>query len=567
MRRSVHALVAVVMLALPGIAGPADAPESAPTADTVMQGVPDGGYVLDGWGGLHPFGGAPVAAPSAYWRGWDIARAVATRPDNRSGYVLDGWGGLHPFGGAPSVGITAYWKGWDIARGLALRPDGRSGYVLDGWGGLHAFGGAPPVGASTYWKGWDIARGVVLDACDTDGSSGWVLDGWGGLHPFGGAPRMAAWYLPGVDLARGITSWCNGGRPAGYVLDGWGRLHPFGDATPVETTTWPGWDIARGVVMDRARDGGWVVDGWGGIHRFGGARQVGPSAYWRGWDIARGVGAGGAGGGAVAHHVSRTIVPLAGRGAWVDVFDWSVTYGGSAPTVTTRDIDSMAAMGIKTLYIQATRYDSPTDVLEPARLAGLLARAHQRSMRVCAWFLPGFADPAADLRRLRAIGHLDIDCVGIDIEPTVQQRDAAARSANLVTLTRAARPAVPGALPLAAIVLPPVVTDILNPSYWPNFPWSSIAGHYDVWLPMSYWTNRSSSSVWRDPYRYTTENVRLLRQHLSDPNALVHVIGGIGNQITATDLTAFARAAVDTRSIGRSIYDWASTPPALRDDL
>lgn len=559
-RMSIVAITCVALLLLPGAAA-----DAAPAQD-VPAVVPDGGYVLDGFGGLHPFGGAPAVAPGSYWQGWDIARAVVTRPDGRSGYVVDGWGGLHAFGGAPRVAPTGYWRSWDIVRGLALRPDGRSGYVLDGWGALHPFGGAPAVTVASYWSGWDVARGVALDACDASGTSGWVLDAYGGLHAFGGAPARTAWYLPGVDLARGITSWCEGGASAGYVVDGWGRLHPFGAAPIAGTTTWPGWDIARGVVMDRAGDGGWVLDGWGGLHAFGGARRVAPSGYWYAWDIARGAGANG-GGGAMPHAVGRTLRPVQGTGAWVDLFDWSLIYTGGLPSVDLADIDAMAAAGMETLFIQVTRIDAPTDIVEPARLALLLDQAHRRGMRTCAWFLPGLADPSVDQRKVAAIARLDVDCVAVDIEPTVAQTDPVARNANLVSLSRYARATVPSAIPLAAIVLPPVVTEVLNPSYWPDFPWTSIRDHYDAWMPMSYWTNRPVDSIWRDPYQYTTENVRRLRIDLADPGAVVHVIGGIGDQVTATDLLAFRQAATDTRSIGLGIYDWASTPAALRDDL
>ena len=85
------------------------------------------GYVLDGWGGVHPFfatsdvGATMPAAvnPSAYWIGWDIARGIWMLPGSASaGYTLDGWGGLHPFGGAPAIKSSAYWPGWDIAKGV-----------------------------------------------------------------------------------------------------------------------------------------------------------------------------------------------------------------------------------------------------------------------------------------------------------------------------------------------------------------------------------------------------------------------------------------------------------------
>jgi CHAP domain len=201
-----------------------------------------GGYVLDGYGGLHPFGTAPPAATTASWPGWDIARAIALRPDGVSGYVLDGWGGVHPFGGAPVVATTAYWPHWDIARSIALRPDGVSGYVLDGYGGLHPFGGAPAIGTTAYWPGWDIARGLDLRA---DGSSGWVVDGWNGLHPVGGAPAVSSTgYFPHQDVARGVVAADAGG---GYTVTAWGMVRPFGDAPPVTVSASFTNPVARGI--------------------------------------------------------------------------------------------------------------------------------------------------------------------------------------------------------------------------------------------------------------------------------------------------------------------------------
>jgi hypothetical protein len=114
-------------------------------------------------------------------------------------------------------------------------------------------------------------------------------------------------------------------------------------------------------------------------------------------------------------------------------------------------------------------------------------------------------------------------------------------------------------LPLGAIVMPPVVTDVINPGFWPNFPWRGLRPLFDAWLPMSYWTNRSADSPYRDAYRYSADNVRLLRQDLGDPAAPVHVIGGIGDTSTTADYQRFGRASADTATIGRSIYDWATT--------
>lgn len=184
-----------------------------------------GGYVLDGFGGLHRFSiglqrPKPAAAKAGpYWNGWDIARGVAAKADGTGGYVLDGWGGLHPFstGTAPKAAPAIngpYWPGWNITRGVALMPNGRAGYVLDGFGGIHPFTTAgtplpPRPNHTAYWLGWDIARGISILP---DGTGGYVVDAWGGVHPFGlGAnppppsPGANAPYAPGVDWARGFA--------------------------------------------------------------------------------------------------------------------------------------------------------------------------------------------------------------------------------------------------------------------------------------------------------------------------------------------------------------------------
>ena len=108
MRRIVCGLVLAlggVLVGLPAATAEVQPPPTRtdPSVAAATALVPDGGYVLDGFGGLHAFGGAPGVRPGSYWPGWDIARGVVTRPDNASGYVLDGWGGVHAFGGAPAV--------------------------------------------------------------------------------------------------------------------------------------------------------------------------------------------------------------------------------------------------------------------------------------------------------------------------------------------------------------------------------------------------------------------------------------------------------------------------------
>ena len=48
---------------------------------------------------------------------------------------------------------------------------------------------------------------------------------------------------------------------------------------------------------------------------------------------------------------------------------------------------------MQTLYVQTSKWDAPTDVLEPERLLPLIKRAKDRGMSVVAWYLPTFVDP------------------------------------------------------------------------------------------------------------------------------------------------------------------------------
>ena len=250
----------------------------------------DGAYSVSRRGRVTSYSSPPADGPN--WS-WNIAAGLATLPDGSGGYVVDGWGGLHPFGAAPRLGSTGFWPGWNIVRGIALNADGRSGYKLDGWGGLHRIGNAVPVSNGPHWTGWDIAVDVVLTASSTAARpAGYILDAWGGIHRFGSAPPLATRaYWPGWRIARAFDLDPEG--PGGYVLDGWGGLHRFGGAKPSTSHPyWRGWNIARDVSLiadgDPSTPRGYVLDGFGGVHRVNGAPAVASDDYWgydTGWDL------------------------------------------------------------------------------------------------------------------------------------------------------------------------------------------------------------------------------------------------------------------------------------------
>ncbi len=224
------------------------------------------GLVLDGSGKLWPVGRGGSPAPCVFDGPRftsDLARGVATTP-GQGGYVVDAFGGLHPF----SLGVRPapaaahggpYWPGWDIVRGVATRPNGKGGYVLDGFGGLHGFGtGTASLPARTRvsasWPGVDLARGVALLP---SGDGGYVVDARGGLHPFAigtnAMPPVAhrSFYMPGGDAARGVALLANG--TGGYVVDAFGGLHPFSIGTNPMPPPRPGATVgtpnARGLAL------------------------------------------------------------------------------------------------------------------------------------------------------------------------------------------------------------------------------------------------------------------------------------------------------------------------------
>jgi len=270
---------------------------------------------------------------------------------------------------------------------------------------------------------------------------------------------------------------------------------------------------------------------------------------------------------------SRDVRAYAGQGAWVDGFDFGPAYqqGGAPPPVSPSVVDDMAAHGVKTLFLQAVRNDprSPGGVVDRALVSEMLLRAHRRGLRVVGWYLPTFADVDTDFANLRAIATFNVlghrfDGVAVDIEDVETVTDVVERNARLIELSQRLRAAA-GSETIGAIVLPPVLTEVVNPQRWPDFPWHQIAPLYDVWLPMSYWTFRTARSGYHDGYTYNDESTRRLRANLGDAHALVHAIGGIGDTATTDELERFAQSLFDDGDIGGSVYDWNAMPPASRD--
>jgi hypothetical protein len=222
------------------------------------------------------------------------------------------------------------------------------------------------------------------------------------------------------------------------------------------------------------------------------------------------------------------------------------------------EVAPMRAFGTKTLFLQAATTSAGPGIVDDELVGRFLVAAHEAGMAVVAWYLPYFDDLASDLGRLQAVrsfafeGHR-FDGLAVDIEWTSSVADPTERSRRLVELSRAVDKMVDGE-PLGAIVMPPVQIEDVNPAFWPGFPWTELAGIYDVWMPMSYWSFRGPP--WDKADVYTDENIRRIEQHVGVTGDRIHAVGGVADRATESDMRDFMRAVVGAEVVGWSVYDF-----------
>ena len=129
-----------------------------------------------------------------------------------------------------------------------------------------------------------------------------------------------------------------------------------------------------------------------------------------------------------------------GLGTWVSIFG---TDAYSSPDTVAA---SIAARGVKTVYMQTGNYSQTDDVVSPFQLGLFVDALHMRGVHVVAWYLPGFRTPAVDLRRALAAIRFEtpsggrFDGFALDIE-SWRSSPATAHS-RVLTLSRPLRAAV-----------------------------------------------------------------------------------------------------------------------------
>jgi hypothetical protein len=263
---------------------------------------------------------------------------------------------------------------------------------------------------------------------------------------------------------------------------------------------------------------------------------------------------------------ARDVTAFRGFGTWVDAYDYSPAFqdGADPPSVTPQSVDDMAALGVKTLYLQAAKADfrSPGPLVDEALVGEFLVRAHKRGIKVVAWYLPLLDDVEADFAHVQAMADFKVkrqrfDALALDVEWIQGVKDVTERNRRLVDLVGRTRALVGDEAGLGGIVFPAVQLEVINPSLWPGFPYRELRRDVDVWMPMAYWTFRNAP--YRDPASYTGESIRRLRAALRDDEALVHPIGGIGDLSSAADYESFLQSVRDEHAVGWSIYDFNTT--------
>jgi hypothetical protein len=156
-----------------------------------------------------------------------------------------------------------------------------------------------------------------------------------------------------------------------------------------------------------------------------------------------------------------------------------------------------------------------------------------------------------------AASELRVDGLAVDIEAT-DLVDVAERNRRVLELSDQVRAVVGEEKVLAAITLSTVHTQVVNPAFWPGYPYAELARRYDVILPMAYWTLRVGELSAAD--RYVGENLDRLRAVVGD-DVPIHAIGGLAEDTSVDDLVGMLSAIDEREAIGGSLYDWATSTP------
>ena len=246
---------------------------------------------------------------------------------------------------------------------------------------------------------------------------------------------------------------------------------------------------------------------------------------------------------------------------WVDIYDYAIRDNMNIPEV----VDTMAKRGVKTLYLQTSRWKDPNDIVNVGAVDLFLENAHARGIKVVGWYVPGFGNLDRDIRRSLVVlehkspnGH-QFDGFSPDIETREEVGGSAARyHAGVAEYSNRLRAQLPNAT-LGAIV-DDAKNNLRAPERHAGFPWGEIAKNYDVLLPMAYWSvtkgKNGGCGTQYDADAYSREVVSLTRTYMGTDRP-IHPVGGIADCVTEPEVIGYV-AATNAVGIGGSFYDYAT---------
>lgn len=248
----------------------------------------------------------------------------------------------------------------------------------------------------------------------------------------------------------------------------------------------------------------------------------------------------------------RSLRAFSGTGTWISIYD------SRALIHPVRVVARLRAHRIRTLFLETSNDRQRSGVAHPVAVARFLDAAHAAGIRVVGWYLPSFESPGADVRRalqgarFRSLSGQGFDAFALDIEST-KVRDLRARSGRAVRVAGAVRAAMPRHMALGAITIDPV-----GSRYWKGYPFARLARSVQVFLPMEYFTARTSGP--RRVAAYSRANVQRVRRLARDARFPVHPIGGAASDATMPELRAFLRASYG--ALGVSLWEYGGTSPS-----
>ena len=246
-----------------------------------------------------------------------------------------------------------------------------------------------------------------------------------------------------------------------------------------------------------------------------------------------------------------------GLASWVDLYD------AKAWRNPEWAVSDMASHGVRTLFIETGNFHSPQPVMNADLLRRFIVAAHAKNMRIVAWYLPNMKPGSVDYARimqavqLRTADGQTFDSFALDIESSVISSPAM-RNRSLEALSLKIRALVGPTYPLGAIIPSPMGLR-KNHGVWSNFPYTMLAGIYDVFVPMGYYTYHGNS--YASACTDAMGNVSIIRAQPGCSTVPIHLIGGIAENSRASQAQAFALAVHRSGCIGASLYGWAGTSP------